>query len=270
MFDFKALETIINIARLSNEAKVLEPNAEPEGVYFIQKPTGEVEKQQAERPHRRHLVHDIPSMIVALSVSEEPVSIFYNSQKIVGFYNDLSRRESVTMELGYSPQMDELASIANALPHGVDYAQADLIRWMRITMGGCVRPSVIDSVRLVRFEQSQAVDSTVQRGKASISKTQQAELTNAQSLPESFLCTVPVFKNASLPFKADLRVMLEPDEKNSQFTLAMVPMDFEIAANQSEDRLGELINSIMCSLGKGFTLMGKKKQIAATQKSDHH
>jgi hypothetical protein len=237
----EAIEYVVGEARDSQAAKVFTAPQEPEGVYYLQKPDGTVEKVTADAPLIRHTAADLSAVVEFAADGSE---IWYSREKVVCVIDRDSRRESVTLTLELSPQLKELQKL-EANPRNLD--QRQIVYLLRTTFRRCLgrAGNLLDVLRSIRFNSQAAGEGVVQHGKASIGKTLKQEITGTDNLPEYFVLEVPVFTNASLAQVFPVECALEPDAATQSFKIIPLPNEIEGAVAGGERMIAQLLSAAL-------------------------
>lgn len=201
-------------------------------------------------PSRKHTVGSLESFVQLVRVAafagakETPPqhpAVWYSHERVVLLYDDDERYDRATCELGLSDQMGALADIAT--PAGKAFEQKALVRWLRVTMRGCETTSSDDllrEVRTVKFSKRSDDAAELEKTRASIGKSLQAEMVGAAGLPEYVRLRVPVFLNPHLAVAvADVEVAVEVDLAEQRFVLTLCPGEWERAVKAGEDYLAQ-------------------------------
>lgn len=239
----EAIEYVVNEARKSKDARVIEVRHEPDGVYYLQKPDGTVERIMAEASHRRHTAMDLSAVVEFFQENKSQAArIWYSRDRVVCVLDDDTRRESVTLNLELSPQIKRLQQLEGTSGGSMD--QRAIVLMLRTTFRRCLgrTDNLLGLLRSIRFSGVSTGEGVVEHGKSSIGKTLQQELKAASELPEYVTLDVPVFTHPSLAIKFfPIECALEPDAAECKFKLLPLPGEIERAVADGETMIAQLI-----------------------------
>ena len=106
----------------------------------------------------------------------------------------------------------------------------------RTMFAGCLpsHPTFLENVRKLRTSKAAEVNSEIGKGKVSLGRSVIAEMSGVELIPEEIVIRVPVFAAASLLAFADVRVCVDPNPEEEQFTLVVIPGQIEQAWRAGE------------------------------------
>jgi len=209
---------------------------DPTKFYVYRDNEGELKTLGSAVEFRRHSVNTIDDLAQFAKDHIDEVemsSVFYNRNSITLFINDEDRRDRVTIELALSPQFTLMKELKGSAEQG------EVIRALRSTLFGCFSPDLklVESLRNLKWGDESTGESNLQRGKASIGSAIRRELNGLESIPEYIDFTVPVF-STKVEYKATIKCLLDPDEKNKRIILAPLPGQIDTALFEAEVEIG--------------------------------
>jgi hypothetical protein len=173
-----------------------------------------------------------------------PKEIWYSRSAVIGLHGaDCSGR--VTMALKESPQLAQL--IAWDAAKRVNVGQRELVMLLRTTFAGYLpgHPTFLENVRKLRTSKSAEVNSEIGKGKVSLGRSVLAEMSGIELIPEEITIRVPVFAAASLLAFAEVRVCVDPNPEDEQFTLVVIPGQIEQAWRAGEAYIAAKIAGLL-------------------------
>lgn len=227
------------------ELRIVDPDTEPNGWYYVVRPDGEMVLTQAKPAPKNHAAADLETVVAqAVAGLTGPGAphpeIWYGREAVVslvvgsGIDGGANR---AAFALTPSPQLATLAEWDRAKRFEID--QRALILLLRTLFADCLGecPDLIDAVRNVRTQRAADVNKQVQHGKVSLGKTELAEMTGLKALPEAVTLVVPVWAQAAAPWRAPVRVAIDPDPEREVFKLVVLPGQIEAAQSLAEQRM---------------------------------
>lgn len=176
---------------------------------------------------RAHAVDSVRDMIDAARrwKGETGNVIWISADKVVLVIDDADRRETVTLPLVESYVFRRIKQLAS----NPVLDQTALVRLLRVELRGLVNAAaILTAVRKIKFRQSQAGHSDIQHGNESLGRTIEAEVTGAESIPDSLIVETNLFSNPGLDeMKSVIGLDLEIDVKNQKFLLRPIPDEVE-------------------------------------------
>jgi len=197
-------------------------------------------------PVRSHKADDLGSL-VALAVRFGgnglwPV-IWYRQDKVVLVVDDSDRRDTVTVALLPTPQIQLLAKLEQEKPA---FDQARFIKLLRLELG-LDAVLVVNKFRKLSWNSCEDANGNVQRGRESLGAAIEAQVRGVDELPEELVIPVPIFRNQGLTDTYDVRCAVEIDVRNKVFQLVPLPGELDRAIHAAEDavkvQIDEMIES---------------------------
>jgi hypothetical protein len=210
--------------------------AEPEHVYWLDAAgDGELKRQEAEPAPRAHTARDLTAVIqFALREGAGVPAVWYSRAGVVCLTDDGTRRDRVTLPLGFSPQLTRLLEWERTT---TPLQQAAAVLALRTLFDGCCDASLLAVLRAVKFETRTGGTGEVQHGKRSIGQSLEASITGADVIPEYTVFRVPLFA-AGLPHADSIRCAVEPNPGQASVTFLPLPGMIEAALAAAERAVG--------------------------------
>lgn len=258
--DFQSLNFLAQkIEGAKPELRIVDPDTEPNGWYYVVRSDGEMVLTQAKPAPKNHQAADLETVVAqAVAGLAGPGAphpeIWYGREAVValvvgsGIDGGASR---AAFALSPSPQLATLTEWDRAKRFEID--QRALILLLRTLFADCLGqcPDLIDAVRNVRTQRAADVNKQVQHGKVSLGKTELAEMTGLKALPEAITLTVPVWAQTAAPWRAPVRVAIDPDPEREVFKLVVLPGEIEAAYWLAEQRLAMRLAELLGEHGPG-------------------
>lgn len=227
----KHLQTIIDAA--NPQRRIVTAPQEPPHVYYVVNEAGAMVRTVAAEPLGNDKASDLDSVVRVMTDSDNPREIWYSRASVIGLHGG-GLPDRVTMPLKESPQLAQL--IAWDARQRVNVGQRELVMLLRTTFAGCLpsHPTFLENVRKLRTSKAAEVNSEIGKGKVSLGRSVIAEMSGVELIPEEITIRVPVFAAASLLAFADVRVCVDPNPEEEQFTLVVIPGQIEQAWRAGE------------------------------------
>lgn len=237
------LDSIVQLGRESQNVQTVKEFRD--GTTRYRKPDGSLVEMQSPPDPRAHKALDLSAIVEFALENVGDSVIWYNRSAVVCLINDETRRDRVTLEMAYSPQMRLLMQLEQ---NPKQFTQSELVLILRTTFNGCyqdeISKSLLPAVRAVTFTKNSEGESTVDHGKASIGKKLTEKVTGAVAIPEYVTLKVPVFANA-FDFTRQIRCAVEIDVSKERFQLIPLPLEIEKAISASEASIAEDIAELI-------------------------
>lgn len=239
----EALELLFAKAAASLRPKVIKPKQEPDHVYLLALPDGQVKRTEAAPHPRCHVVNDIPSLIDALKLAPGMHTIWFNRRDIIGVFDDRTRRDGVRIDVGLSPQIDTLLSWKKESP---PFDQKKAVFTFRTHFFGCGADTFVAIIRNLKFNLGG--ESEQAHGKRSLSVNMIAQASGVDKLPEELTLDLPIFANPQVQVRRKIRLAVEVDPSspsNPMFTFIPYPLQIEEAITSAEQELGGRVRDVL-------------------------
>lgn len=256
----EGIQEIVKLAVEGAKPTIFRAEAEPEHIYYLTKPNGEVERVEAEPEPRSHTVYDLLSlatMVKEFAPTEEgggyPVAVWVSREGVTAILDDSTRRDTVTLPLKVSPQMALLGQWAGSI---VWQEQTKLVQTLRIYLARFMESGVtVDLFRRLKFRVAQSGEKVVEHGRASIGKSLEAELTGTNTLPTDITVYIPAFSGPLSEVYISVRLLVEVDAQNERIALVPEAGSVEGAWGRVEEelrkRVEEVLEGVDCSIYRG-------------------
>lgn len=246
-----AIELMLNTGRML-APKIVKAESEPPHVYYRQNIDVSLTKVYAEPIPRSHRAISLAAIIEKAKDGLDAPEIWYSRHGVTLFIDGGDRRDRVMLELPLSEQILKLQEWARLRPA---MQQSHLIKELRITFRDSLSTAgqIVDILRKVRFNATQAADITIQHGKTSLGKALTAEVTATKDLPEYLKLWVPVFAvGAFRNIRGIVECALEPDPQSTTFQLIPLPGQIEAAVTAAEEDLGAQLREALKDVAVGI------------------
>lgn len=141
-------------------------------------------------PARAHTVLDLQSVIEFIKSHEGKASVWHDHGGVSVLLDDADRRDKLNFALIPSRPYAAVLMMVNKM-----FAQADLVRWLRVDLAGAVDPMLLTTFRALNFTGSKAAQSTIQHDKSSLGRQVEAKVSGTSALPEEFAVTCELYAN---------------------------------------------------------------------------
>lgn len=236
---------LVKLAQPSN--RIIKAPQEPPHVYYTAEdgPDGiKLVKQTATPAAERSIATDIGTLVDWTKVVPSS-EIWYSRKGVVGSPSperlDAGR---CSLPLFASPQ---LAFLIGVEKNPAKLTQTQLITVLRTTLFGTFGGDLLANVRKINLKKGKDVTVEQQRGKVSLNRSDIAEMTGVNDIPEVVAFDVPVFANANIMARAVVKCDLDLNAETESFTLTVLPGEIEAAFTKGEDWL---YRTIAESVGK--------------------
>lgn len=195
-------------------------------------------------PHpRKHVALDL-NAIVEFAKRFDSAVIWYSRKAVVAIIDDNDRKDTVTLTMGYSEELLKLMELHKDKPSYDQRAMLTLLRTVFTPNALPTHPSLIASLRVVKFAASQTADVDIGRGRSSAGKTAIAAVEGWDKLPEFVTLAIPVFGNSFLRQRTNINCALEVNEQEQRFQFFPLPGEIEKAVAAIEGDLGSMIREM--------------------------
>lgn len=225
----------VKLAQL--DKRIVKAPAEPPHVYFTVEDTADgikLVKQTATPPAERSVATDI-STLVDWTKATPNSEVWYSRNRIIG--SPSPERPDVgrcLLPLAPSPQLAFLIGVDKS---PTPLTQTQLIRTLRTTLFGTFGGDLLANVRKINLKKGKEVAVEQQRGKVSLNRSDIAEMTGINEIPEVVAFDVPVFGNANILARAVVKCDLDLNAETENFTLTVLPGEIEAAFAKGEEWL---------------------------------
>lgn len=251
-----ALQLIQDTAVKADGKRLFETKNEPDGVYFMARPDGTLEKREGGRAWHKHTVADFESVAkrVAIAYHLNPAgpTVWYSQCGIVAVLSE-NGRDTAQMPLALSEPYAELVKWARTKAYQ-NLNPREIYHAFRTTFADAFKehPDIKKQVSKVDFQKMQKANSEFSTGKVSVDRSMMAESTGATGLPEILTFTVPFFAQTVAPFEVKIRTAFDLDPENEKFRFYVLPGEIERSIMDAEDYLqGRILKALRQLRGDG-------------------
>lgn len=190
---------------------------------------------------RAYSVHSLSDMIDVLRkrVGAGGSIVFVGADKVVGYFDESTRRESVEFSL---PPSDRWNAIS-MLQKRVKMTAPELARWLRQDLGVADQvQSLLSSLSSVTFSRTQSATQQQSVGRESLGRSVEMAAAGASAIDPTFTVTIPVWEAPGLaPFMAAIQVGIDFVMEESCLTLKAMPDEIRRAYNAARLQLRDAL-----------------------------
>lgn len=193
---------------------------------------------------RKHVALDLGT-IAEFAKRFDSAAIWYSRKAVVALIDDNDRKDTVRLEMTYSEELLKLMDLQKFKPW---FDQRAILTFLRTVFTPAALPmhtTLINDLRVVKFDATQTGNSEVIRGKSSVGKTAMAKVEGWDQLPEVVTLAVPVLGNAFIRQRIEIDCALEVNEQEQRFQLFPLPGEVEMAIAQAETLLRGMLTDLV-------------------------
>lgn len=225
------LDAVVELGREADEVQIVREFKD--GTIHYREPGGSIEELKIPPDPRGHKALDL-SAIIEFASNHADSAIWYSRCGVVCLIDDETRRDRVTLDLSFSPQLRLLIALEQ---NPKAYTQAELVLMLRTTLAGCFADDasgqLLPAIRAVKFTRNSEGESAIDHGKASIGKKLTEQATGAVAIPEVVTFRVPIFARA-FAFVGRIKCAVDIDASTETFKLIPLPLEIEHAISAAE------------------------------------
>lgn len=212
----EALENIEQLAVKATKAEVIKLDNDRSRAFVLH--NGEIKTIELKPDPRSHTVFSLADFMAAVQRWGEDGTVWHDEKKCVLVVNDSDRWDRVVFPLLHSSQFTTLCQLEETEKR---FMQREFVRLLRHELAGAVPDFILPRIRKIEATSNARQSGDVQHGRERGTREFQAELSNAEDIPEKFEVVVPVYQNLPEIHPKVIRVNLE-------ITLPPQPMDFQL------------------------------------------
>lgn len=234
------INAIVDLARKAG-SQVLECKQEPEGTYYVRQGNGELVKTRADVAPRRHVVHDIETIVQLANRFKDTASVWHNFEGVTVLVDDNARNESARLALKPSKQFETLAKFDGDGWKNHALTQQELILLLRTTFAKS-GPSagLLAVVRKLRFRSAVESSAEIKHTRASVGKQVEQQVTGDADLPETTIFDIPVYESGfNVLFK--IEVAIDLNLAGERFHLIPLPGQIAAAREHATDAMNRFL-----------------------------
>jgi hypothetical protein len=225
--------------------RIIPAPAEPKNRYYVQGADEELTLVTAEAPPVDHIAGSIETLVEWTTKLGEPATIWFSRLGVKASHEPGNpAADRCRFDLSPSPQLAYLIGVAGE-SGGRNYDQSALIRVLRTTLFGSTTDDLLSNVRKVNLQKGKTVVAEQQKGKVSMNRSDIAEMSGANAIPDVVQFDVPIFSAGSLPARAVIRCDLDLNAENERFTLTVLPGEIEKAWTTGETWLETTLGALL-------------------------
>ncbi len=240
MLHEKALELIQKTAAESQKAEIVPIGGD--GRKLLIRIGHELHEREVPPPVRAHTVSTLDALTDYAKKLDDPTKavIWHAEDAIVLVLDDQDRRDIVSMPL-YKSQPFLAAS--KLTPAATPLSQQDVIGTLRHLLGA--PKEVVAIFRSVDFQRADGATGEVHHGKNTLGKSVNAQLVNADRVPEELRLSIPVFTNFGLNSPFPLTLNVDVDPVRAMFRLVVAAGGLEELMDQAQQRIAQSLESLL-------------------------
>lgn len=193
---------------------------------------------------RNHVAYDLET-IVEFAKKSSSAAIWYSRKKLVAVIDDNDRKDIVTLAMTVSDELAKLQELQKSKPWFDQRAFLTLLRTVFTSDAMPMHTTLINDIRVVKFEAAQSGNSEIGRGKSSVGKSAMASVEGWDKLPEVVVLEVPVFANRFTSQRASVKCALEINEQEQRFQLFPLPGSVDDAITNIEGDIGSTLREMV-------------------------
>lgn len=221
------------------------PTPNPPHHFALEDGKGNITWHDAEPTPRAHIAGDLATLVAWATATETEPTVWYSRTAVVCILDDATRRDTVTLPLALSPQVQQLFGLERATM-GVDVKA--LAKLLRVTFDACLDGGELArSLEGLRFEAGQVVEAASTRERSSLGRQITEQVSGRHALPAQVDLTVPIFAAGFPHLRRCVRCAIETDAAKAQVQLIPLPGMIEEAIRSAEVELGQ---DLLAALGE--------------------
>jgi len=190
----KFAEYIVGLGKQSQATDITTVPSIPDKVFVRHGETYAVE--DVPPPRRNHTVWgfaDVTAAATDADMAKAP-ELYHDHGEIVVVLDRNDRRDHVTAPLIETDRLTTLQSLAD----GKRFTVRDAVKLLRFDLHGTGVDSVISAIRKIDFTRKSDGGASVDHGRETLGRSVEAAVQQADSIPEEFRVTTPVYSNPGL------------------------------------------------------------------------
>ncbi len=216
------------LAKEADRPKLLAHDRFPD-VVFTRSEDGTAEALDVPPPRRLHKLLGLDDVIAAVKdakVAPDP-EVYHGPSGICVLLDRHCRRDTVSMPFDVSARYQVLRELQG----GKAFAPKDAVKFLRYTLHGTGIEGVVQALRRIDFSRTSGGTSDVRHGKETLGRAVEAAVQQADSVPEEFVVSTPVYTNAGLR-EATVRVKVSIYLEVMSQAIELGTMPDELEASQ--------------------------------------
>lgn len=184
--------------------------------------------------------------LVAIAIRHKAQSIWHDHDHVVAVFDELEQcRADRRSEARLNLHKADLFTIVEHWRNGCRYSQEELIKLCKRKLRGAINVELLAAVRTVKFRKSQQTGSTINHGDHSLGAEVEAQVVNAQDIPEAFTVDTQVYANVIQDFTTTIDCDLDIDLQLNCFELATVGDELDGAIDAAQAVLRQQIVTLL-------------------------
>lgn len=254
-------ETAVKAEGAKGKVEVINLPNEPNHIYGVVYPSGELEVVEATPPPRLVMlssvdqIEDYHTMARTSKNSEGKDAVYFSEEGVVLLLDDSQESQRKDRVIACLKKTEEFELIENI---EVDsFTQKEFILLLRTTLADCVTPDVnklIAACKAVDFSSTRKGSGSVGHGKESLGLDIMEEVTSrAGEIPEGINLSVRVFDDRSMTQKHTLKCLVEIDVQQGTFQLLPLKSDLRDIMEKEMKFLQNMLGECSCPVHYGTT-----------------
>lgn len=211
-------------------------------------------------PIRLELCHTVEDFALCLEQRKFTLApeVWHDECGAVAYSDDLLRRSSVAVKFEPHPILADIRKLAD----GMSFVQKDLIRFLRLKLGGMIEPEIVSHFRQLQWDSVRRVKQNLQHQSASLDQDVQASVKAADGeAPEQFPANIPLFSDMRYQeTQVGINIAVELDTDNSKVILGLFPGTIEAIQMRRREAVRGFLTVVDQDL---FTLIAGSSVVAA-------
>jgi hypothetical protein len=229
--DAAALKEIERIITSAN-SEIVECDAEPGGVYYVRQ-GDKLERVEAKPGPVKHIAQELKTIADFANRHKTTATLWVatgmdgaNAKCLMA---DKPEGDQACIFLKHSDPFAELTKLQSNWQK-MPFKQHDLVLSLRTTFANAIdaKTDLLGCVRSVRFRTQAESSGVIEKGRASVGKSIEQQVSGAREIPEEVVFSVPVYASGHMVY-VSVRVAIEVDMGKEQFFLIPLPGEIEKA-----------------------------------------
>jgi hypothetical protein len=239
------------IAELASKsvAGTIKVDCELPNVYYLRGGDGTITRVVAPPPPRNHSADSLKTVTDFANRHPKTAAIWIEEDSVTCLVDEGNHYGGkVSLLLPFSAQFAWLVSASEDWKSKA-LSQPELVLLLRTLFDGCTssQDDLLGAARNVRFRSTAESTGVVERGRASVGKSIEQEVSGAKQLPDSVVFSFPVFAD-KFELRFSIRVAIEINMSTEKFYLIPIPGEVEKVHDYARKRIA---SSVLSALDEG-------------------
>lgn len=221
------IEAIGQLAQKADRPQLVVHERLPD-VVFTRSEGGIAEALDVPPPRRLHKLLGLADVIAAAkdTVIAPSPEIYHGPSGICVLLNRACRRDTVSMPFDVSVRYQALKQLQG----GKGFSPNEVVKLLRYMLHGTGIEAVVQALRRINFDRTGSGASETRHGRETLGRSVEAAVQQADSVPEEFVVSTPVYTNAGLREAiVKVKVSIYLDVMNEKIELGTLPDEIEAA-----------------------------------------